>query len=315
MTSRISIKPIGNMGNQMLQYMCALNVRRMASNVEVFGYNLPQWNLEAPTPADFSRHALRVGSNLLNAGQLARIVRDGKVRDILLAGLGLRLENLAPAGFYQPVFTAPLEEGFDESYVVLNVRGAEILRNVHPDYHPMPFSYFDSVIANTDARPVFLGQIGDDDYSQRLRARYPNALFRPSRGAIADFQTLRASKQIALSISTFSWLAGWLSSAKIIHYPLSGMLNPLQRPDIDLAPSDDSRYRFYQFDTLKWSASEAQMTALWTGTTQHKELSANAVADLRRQAERSIRLQRTWKSLKVNVRATISCRRQATNRT
>jgi hypothetical protein len=48
-------------------------------------------------------------------------------------------------------------------------------------------------------------------------------------------------------VSTFSWLAAWLSDAEQIFMPLSGLLNPMQSTDVDLAPLNDPRYRFFLF--------------------------------------------------------------------
>lgn len=312
MSPRVRIKPIGNMGNQMLQYMCALNIQRLTHGTEIVGYNLAQWGLEAAVPDDFDKRALRVGSNLLDTHQIAKIINSKRAKDILLTGLGLRLTNFASQEFYKDIFVRPTTTGYDERYVVLNVRGAEILGAVHPDYHPMPFSFFDTVIESSNAQPVFLGQLGEDTYSQKLRERYPNAIFHPSRGALSDFQTLRASHQIALSVSTFSWLAGWLSAAEVIHYPLSGILNPQQRPDIDLTPTNDKRYNFYRFDIMKWSARPDQMESLWTKQLRHEKMPLKEVEAISDRAYRKIKLYRDWKKLKIDMRSKfISLRRKA----
>jgi hypothetical protein len=68
-----------------------------------------------------------------------------------------------------------------------------------------------------------------------------------STGAMSDFALLRAADELVVSVSTFSWLAAWLSRATTIHLPLSGFLNPQQNRTIDLLPIHDPRYRFYLF--------------------------------------------------------------------
>lgn len=304
---RIFIKPIGNLGNQMLQYMLAVNLGQLAGGAEIFGYHLPDWNLSGGSPTHFARFPLQVHGHFIDVHQLARLARRGIVNDMVLAGLGFKLANLASVDVYRDIFRVDHLEvkGYGDDHLVINVRGAEILSDVHRDYRPMPFAYYDTLISETTAQPVFLGQIGDDFYSHKLRERYPNAVFQPSRGALIDFEVLRRSRNIALSVSTFSWLAGWFSEAQTIHYPLCGMLNPLQRPDIDLTPVSDPRYRFYDFPVETWHASPADIEALWAPGT----CATIGTAELRQridQARAVTAAQRCWKEMKTSVRAYVS---------
>jgi Glycosyl transferase family 11 len=94
-----------------------------------------------------------------------------------------------------------------------------------------------------------MGQLEDNGYVRELRSRFPFGVFLESRGAIEDFETIRQSKNIIISISTFSWLAAYLSDATCVVMPIMGFLNPQQRPDIDLLPINDCRYEFYSFPT------------------------------------------------------------------
>ena len=50
-----------------------------------------------------------------------------------------------------------------------------------------------------------------------------------------------------MPISTFAWMAAWLSNASTIFLPVYGLFNPNQFPDHDLLPLGDRRYRFYEF--------------------------------------------------------------------
>ena len=44
--------------------------------------------------------------------------------------------------------------------------------------------------------------------------------------------------------------------------PLLGMFNPSQRPDISLAPAQDTRYKFSHFPVREWVGSNAQIEDL-----------------------------------------------------
>jgi hypothetical protein len=74
----------------------------------------------------------------------------------------------------------------------------------------------------------------------------------PSAGPMKDFNVIRNAKKLCLAVSTFSWLAGWLSDAVEIHLPLIGFMHPKAFPPgfhglggIDLTPRDDPRFCFH----------------------------------------------------------------------
>lgn len=159
------------------------------------------------------------------------------------------------------------------SELLVNVRGDEILSNCHPDYGPTPITFIRNLIEGSGLNPVFLGQLGDDYYSRALRAAFPDALFVPSRGAARDFEALRSAVNLVPAVSTFSWLASWLSSAQTIHIPVLGMFNPMQRKDAWFLPHNDQRYKFYEFPVRKWNASSEQIREVISGASHLRLLS------------------------------------------
>jgi hypothetical protein len=64
---------------------------------------------------------------------------------------------------------------------------------------------------------------------------------------VADFACIRASHNIVPAISTFSWLAAWLSDAARVFMPVLGLFHPLQAPATHLLPLDDARFTFFLF--------------------------------------------------------------------
>ena len=58
--------------------------------------------------------------------------------------------------------------------------------------------------------------------------------------------TLRNAAHVVLSVSSYAWLATWLSEkAKTIHLPVAGLFSPLNRETF-LLPIGDPRYEFYK---------------------------------------------------------------------
>jgi hypothetical protein len=170
---------------------------------------------------------------------------------VIIDGYGQHLHNLPPLDVAKALFRAPADtaavQGFGSSELVCSVRGCEILFGFHPDYVPLPALFYAMLAELTGLELVFYGQINDDPYCNMLRAAFPNARFIPGRGTMPDFEVLRRSVNIVPSISTFAWLAAWLSDAQRIFLPVCGMFNPRQAPYHLFLPIGDPRYRFTLF--------------------------------------------------------------------
>ncbi|RWX78595.1 hypothetical protein EPK99_08315 [Neorhizobium lilium] len=304
MTQFLRVRPAGRTANQLLQYLFAANLQRLVADLEVYGYDLPEWNLVSEKPAHPPARELRLTGQNLFCEDIVGLMRRKIVSNFVLSGLGFRMSNYAPVEFYRPRIVANLPhiKGYGDEHVVFHIRGGDILESAHPDYYPVPFSYIDAVLSRANAAPVFVGELDENYYSTRLRARYPDAIFSPPASPLEDFETMRRSRQIAIAISSFSWLAAWLSEADTIHLPVAGMLDPDLRPDIDLLPEDDARYSFYHFDPFRWNATPADIESLWQ-TREHRLLSREEIRTLKQNALQKIRLRRQWRKIKLHARA------------
>jgi hypothetical protein len=257
----IRITPVGNVGNQMFQYLFAHKLQLEAEPAIVTGYDMPMWGLARtqaePLPEDTpvfqEAHVLRREAMLAH-------LRAGPANAIVYSGYGQRLEYYGPPNAmatYFPQITTRDPCIFGADYLVINVRGAEIHGGIHPDYMPVPLWFYEQLVSQTGLKPVFHGQIGTDVYSNELRHRFPSAIFLAHRGAANDWITLNGSADVVISVSTFAFLGAWLSPvAQLIHMPLLGFFNQRQRPDIDLCPVVDERFRFHEFPVRKWRGTE-----------------------------------------------------------
>lgn len=301
----LRIKPIGQLGNQMFQYMVAHSIVQRAPKVDIVGFDMPEWGLAAPTPEDYPADALILSGRYLSVPQIARYLKCGLLKHLTLSGLGMRLSNLQSVDYNRRLFAAAHDvnvRAYGPDYIVVNVRGAEILGDTHVDYGPTPLSLIEQAISSADAQPVFLGQLADDPYSSAMRDRFPGAIWEPSRGPLSDFESLRSSAQIVVAVSTFSWLAAWLSRAERIHMPMAGFFNPVQRPDLDFLPSEDGRFVFYECEPRPWRATESDFDYL-LATRSHRVLDPSAVRSLRAAARRATRTQDLRKRIRFAARA------------
>jgi hypothetical protein len=138
-------------------------------------------------------------------------------------------------------------QSFDERYLVINIRTGDIFSGVNRLYPLIPVNFYADLIRTTGLLPVFVGEIQSNAYVQELRERFPAALFLPRQTPVDDFETIRRAKNIVIAVSTFSWMAAWLSMADKIYMPIAGFYNHELAPEIDLLPVSDPRYRFYEF--------------------------------------------------------------------
>jgi hypothetical protein len=274
-------------------YMAALAIARGVGGAQICGLGFAQWNIpEIPPPPEGAVETIYVRSpEAFNIDALAAALRNKASFNIVLAYHIQDFTQFLDVTIYRAVFPVVHRDVpvFDERYLLINIRTGDILDgHVHPfDWYPLtPIGFFEELVAKSGKLPVFMGELDDCLYVRQLKARFPDAVYLPSQGAMRDFDTIRAAKHIVVAISTFSWLAAWLSEAVAIHLPLSGFYNPAHKRDINLLPVNDQRYQFYLFP-LNYAMSEIESLRLherMRGTW--RKISRAKVAVLRQNAAR-----------------------------
>ena len=290
----LEIAPVGNLGNQMLQVVLATAIADQVPGLRITGYDLPLWGLSGAPAREGWLPSLK--GHHVDADFAARLYRLGLLKDARLTGLGFRCRAYGPPARYRDLFTTSVQPRvFGPEVLLINVRAGEVLGDVHPDYGPLPHAYYEQLIAETGLKPVFLGQIDDGPYASALKSRFPKAEFVPHQGVLEDFETLRAATNLVCSISTFSWIAGWLSNAERVFLPVAGLFNPDQRPEVDLLPVGDDRYVFHAFPVRRWRGSAQDFQALSDPTppapVSHAALAARLRKARRRQAPAHLKAQ------------------------
>jgi hypothetical protein len=280
----IIVRPKARLGNRMLQYMFCTALARRIAGAAVFNGDMPEWSIPAGYPAVLRCRTLRVrGHHEFDIDAIVDEFHQGGYRAIRWSGFAFRI------GYYDREWVQPLFDGskisaprYGDDTLVINIRAEDILDGSHRNYWPLPFAYFDRLIDETGLRPVFIGQTHDDnEYCRRLRAHYAEAEFTPRVSALFDFEILRRATHVVASVSSFSWLACWLSSAKTIYLPVAGFVDPRQRPDMDALPIGDERYKFHLFDLGTWHASAGQFAYLFDGNGGFEAITHDQAAQLR----------------------------------
>ena len=267
----LHVSTMGNLANQMIQYMVALSLASRVGRCAISNVGLQDWNIvHPPIPGEFERTAI-VTDAAPDLERLAAALRAGTLQRVDLRTYGQRMENFLAADRYRSVFVHQGAEvpgtGADE--LLCNIRQGDILDGHHPDYVLIPADFYEELARTTGLRLVFNGQLEDTPYTAELRRRFPTARFLPSRGALADFERIRRSVNVVPSVSTFAWLAAWLSDAKHVFMPVLGLLSPLQSRSTNLLPLGDPRFRFFLFPyhyavpVERFEAAHRSLRGLW----------------------------------------------------
>jgi hypothetical protein len=283
----IVVRHRGNLANKMFQYMGALTLASRIEGCTIVNVSIPEWEIQIP---DDTQHELFFENVDMwtwdpfrpHIEELSALANRSESIQIMMADHLQRMEFLLPPSRYREIFPQQpnTSNHITDRDLLINIRTGDILEGV-PHYPLLPIAFYEEIVAKTGLNPVFVGQLDSSEYVDRLRRRFSEARFINSLGARADFDLIRSAKHIVVAISTFSWLAAWLSEAKTIFLPLSGFLNPTHHREIDLLPIDDIRYRFYLFP-LNYGLPEKESLEHHQRMAGHwKEISRNQVALLK----------------------------------
>jgi len=243
----IQISPMGGLGNRMIQYLAALALGARVPDARLIKIHLPEWGIQIPPEPEQGARIEVVTSDRIPYDRLAAALTAGAVDRVDIRTYDQRMENMLPVRAYHGLFRGPPEIGTGPNELLCNIRQGEIVDARHPDYVLVPIDFYAELVAQTGLEPVFMGQLEDSPYMQALHRRFPRARTIPSRGPEADFALIRASVNIVPAVSTFSWLAAWLSEAERIFLPVLGLFHPFQSKSTFLLPLQDPRYSFHLF--------------------------------------------------------------------
>lgn len=249
-TFPIIISPNGRFANIMFQHMLAVQLqRRLGAGAVIYGPGMPEWGWPAAEPPVSPANPRTIGGQLFDLDELAYCLRSGAFDAILIKGWGMRLEYFPHVDEFRAMFRSDVVgQRIADDEMLISVRAEDIESGWHPAYYPLPFDFYEAVIRAENKRPVFIGQLEPGPYVNALRQRFPHARYLPLATPMEDFQTLRGAGCVVPSISSFAWLATWLSeSVHTIHLPVAGLFDP-RLGQHNLMPLGDERYRFWSVD-------------------------------------------------------------------
>lgn len=273
--------------NQMFRYMLAMKLVELIPDSVATGYYMPEWNLvSACSDVPRWKNPAKLGPvHQIDLKGLEYGIKEGVFDGVDVGCYGQRLEYFRDGlERFRRLFHSEVS-GFQTTRreLVVNIRTGEIINGLHQDYVPVSIAYYQQLVDETGLDPVFVGQVDGNFYTDALRASFPRARYLKGSSWMEDFQTIRHARNIVVAVSTFSWLAAWLSRARRIFLPVSGLFNPHQREDVNLIPLNDERYVMYQFPTVRYVGSEEQKRNLikpWNSVDSYPLVSHDKLAGI-----------------------------------
>jgi hypothetical protein len=257
----------GNFGNKMFQYAYLRRLQNFLPASEIFDANIPELGVRTEKYKGSGDSLLIWKGHDLPFEVVARKILKSGHGCLRFGGYVQRMEYLGSVDDLGSLFSLPKaldDERFriltSDRYITCIVRANEILKAVHLDYPPTPISFFRAAVLDSGRIPVLMGQTASSFYSDALRRMFPDCVVYDHVSPLEDFRFITHSTNVAIAVSTFAWMASYLSkSAKHLYLPVFGFYNRAQRKDIDLLPIGDVRYRFAEFETMKWTGADSQI--------------------------------------------------------
>src|ERR1700730_13379307 len=197
----------------MCQLMFAEDLKRRCHHPgDIEGYDIPELNLSSSV-SDVPTQGIVVGSQLTRIALCCAMIDRFKPSLVDLDYVIFRYGNFGKPKDYFHLFpeTAPATE-IPDDYLLIHVRLGDVSRPTHPLYGPLPIRYYEYLTTRTGLKPIFVGEFDSSNYTKALKSVFPTAVMLTSPSAISDFQIIRGAKHVALSVSSFSWMASFLST-------------------------------------------------------------------------------------------------------
>lgn len=273
---------VGRTGNNLFQLAFGIYLRTLFPESQLSHFSVRELGISEVSSSTFKDH-LRNSISGQDDGlwEFDHTNKFSELKEIHTTALGMKykyfsdslpiLDSLIPDYCKQP----PLKEDF----TLIHVRGGDIWKkrsifrngtDLHPDYFAIPFSYYDEVCEKSEFPILFLMPTDSPVwYRNVFSKRYPGERIMYQKSISNDFALLYSARELALSVSSFSYMASALGKTRRLHMPILGLLNPEVRPDIDLPPLAPTNIE-YRFEDHSWSGTNRDKEWLLESKTHVK---------------------------------------------
>jgi hypothetical protein len=238
----------------MAQLMLCLDIQRHCRQpIDIEGYDIQEWDLKAPRSSAAPSDVIIV-DHRTRRWAICRMIDAVKPALVHVNAITFRMGNFCDPALYERYF--PTIEGpimVPDDTLLVHIRAGDVATLTHDRYGPLPVSYYQYLAKFTGMKLAFIGELEETDYIRALKKAFPASDYFEGQSPLEDFQTLRNAANVAIAVSSFSWMATFLSRrAKTIHLPLAGHFDPLAAPESDLLPRADRRVIVHRIPRSTW---------------------------------------------------------------
>ena len=161
--------------------------------------------------------------------------------------------------------------------LVFHIRGGDIWQNnrlkpqkyIHPEYSALPASYFETILHQSKREAEFVVENSVPKWYLRiLRKKLGIRISRSKSGAVEDLLKISAAQEVALGVSTFSWMGAFIGNPELVHIPKLGIFDPSRRPDLDFY-NPGWEVKLYAFEEHNWRGNSSDKQWLAYSNCNH----------------------------------------------
>lgn len=261
------LKPAGRMGNRLFQYFFCRRLMDRVPGTELYGAAVPDFGFAAPEWPGH-RDDLVPFTSIWKLDVEAIVAMLEARRGVMIRSYLQRqdyFEREACRRYYRDLGVPESVPAIGDDCLLVHIRAGDLLTKGHPHYRPLPIGRIEEAVSASGLRPVFIGQLHHKlPYPQEIRRRFRGETFLDPASVPVDFETIRRARNIMMSVSTFAWMAVFLSDAERIWMPRTGMFEdfPAEGDWPDLLLRDDPRVTYLPFESPPWTASPEELEGL-----------------------------------------------------
>jgi hypothetical protein len=261
MSRDIQVKILGRMGNAIIQMMVAESLR-IDSGLEVnislalpSTYFSPPYQVNAINEEGYEKVIYIRNVHFFDFN---KVINELKSCDSILIKIEAWVQRIELFERHKDFFSNNLVPeissntfNFDNNLLV-HIRAGDTLGKAGSNrYFPLPISYYEAIIEDAKLEPVFIGEL-DNFYGEILKRKFPSSFFISCEDSIKTWQVIRNAKNCAISISTFSWTACFLSKKlEKLYFPVAGLFNchgkQNQERIVNLIELNNEKINYYYF--------------------------------------------------------------------
>ena len=258
--------PVGRAGNNIFQLYFTNYLQSKLKHFEIATFGIPDFGI--PESKQF-RELCTVNGDITLEGH---IISEREIDDldqlknkiVVSKIVGMREEylRLPPPSILDLSIAISMKSderlARSKTHVLCHIRGGDIwvrssYRQIHKNYPALPIRHYENICEKSGKKLLFLFEPNSCNwYRKSLLERFGTSSEVVPKSTFEDFALLSNFKEVALSVSSFAWMAVYLGRVSVVHYPVIGILNPLERPDINLLNALRSETNYYDFTESQW---------------------------------------------------------------